>query len=223
MRTAIVTYKNDTLTERCVKSLDAVNEHDIVIYDNAAEESTAKLAADMGTGYRKLNRVPLAAVWNRACVDSFEEHGEVFILNNDTWGFEGMNALEQAIAGNRSTHGVFFIHQIPQKLYQPHPSWFSAFVMTDWCFRDVGPFDEGFEICNFEDDDYMVRLMLKQVKTVYVTGCTMLHDIGASSDQGDTARWDAFARNAQRFAQKWGFPRVRKEDPDFVFPGLTVF
>ncbi|WP_019638569.1 glycosyltransferase family 2 protein [Paenibacillus fonticola] len=74
-------------------------------------------------------------------------------------------------------------------------------------FEEVGYFDEGYEIGNFEDDDWILRLQL-QGKRLMIAGDTFVHHIGSVTmkslgQEGFAAVND---RNEQFFYKKWGNP-----------------
>lgn len=72
-------------------------------------------------------------------------------------------------------------------------------------FEDVGYFDEGYKIGNFEDDDWTLRLKL-QGKRLMIAGDTFVHHIGSVSMK--SLDEDCFAavnsKNEHFFQQKWG-------------------
>ncbi|AZK49164.1 glycosyltransferase family 2 protein [Paenibacillus lentus] len=75
-------------------------------------------------------------------------------------------------------------------------------------FEDVGYFDEGYQIGNFEDDDWMLRLQL-QGKRLMIAGDTFVHHIGSVTMKKLGAEGFAAvnAKNEHFFKQKWGNSR----------------
>lgn len=72
-------------------------------------------------------------------------------------------------------------------------------------FEEVGYFDEGYEIGNFEDDDWILRLQL-QGKRLMIAGDTFVHHIGSVTmkslgEEGFAAVND---KNEHFFREKWG-------------------
>ncbi|MBN3525574.1 glycosyltransferase family 2 protein [Paenibacillus apiarius] len=84
-------------------------------------------------------------------------------------------------------------------------------------FEATGFFDEGFEIGNFEDEDYIVRVRLNRRKLV-IARDTFIHHFGSASMKalGDKFQ-EVNNRNAAFFSKKWGNPydwihRVRERN-----------
>lgn len=223
MRIAVTSYHLDNLTRRCILGLLDSGCKRILLCDNVPEESTRELSIAFAVDYRGTQRIALSALWNKICAEAFDA-GEraVLILNNDTWHFRGIHALEMAVARNHHKYGVFFGIQQPERFYAPCPSWFSAFAMTSWCLEEVGPFDEGYWPCGWEDDDYMMRLAEKHIPTALVREFTFRHLSSPSSeirDRQEKEKNDAL--NQSRFTARWGLRRLDKESQDFRFPGMA--
>ncbi|GAA0133324.1 hypothetical protein YSY43_01640 [Paenibacillus sp. YSY-4.3] len=74
-------------------------------------------------------------------------------------------------------------------------------------FEEVGYFDEGYEIGNFEDDDWMLRLRL-QGKRLVIAGDTFVHHIGSVTMKrlGDERYVVVNRQNERLFHEKWGKP-----------------
>lgn len=75
-------------------------------------------------------------------------------------------------------------------------------------FEEVGYFDEGYKIGNFEDDDWMLRLQL-QGKRLMIAGDTFVHHIGSVSMKslGEEGFAAVNGKNEHFFQHKWGNPR----------------
>ena len=222
MRIAVTSYHLDNLTRRCITSLKK-SSGNITLYDNVPDGATMSVAHDLCVPYHGTNRIALAALWNMICREAFASGAfAVLILNNDTWHFRGIHTLEMAVARNHHKYGVFFGIQQPERFYAPCPSWFSAFVMTSWCLEEVGPFDEGYWPCGWEDDDYMMRLAEKHIPTALVKEFTFRHMSSPSSEIRDPAeRSENDERNQARFTDRWHLRRLDKESQDFRFPGMV--
>ncbi|WP_234404993.1 glycosyltransferase family 2 protein [Paenibacillus bouchesdurhonensis] len=72
-------------------------------------------------------------------------------------------------------------------------------------FEEVGYFDEGYKIGNFEDDDWILRLQL-QGKRLMIAGDTFVHHIGSVSMKslGEEGFAVVNGKNEQFYHQKWG-------------------
>lgn len=73
-------------------------------------------------------------------------------------------------------------------------------------FEGIGFFDEGFEIGNFEDDDYNIRVRLLG-KSLVMAQDSFIHHFGSMSMKvlGDQF-WEVNDRNQQFFIDKWQNP-----------------
>lgn len=87
---------------------------------------------------------------------------------------------------------------------------------------DIGYFDEGYEIGNYEDDDWTARLRL-QGKKMVIAGDTFVHHFGSMTMKGLGAHGfaEVNTRNHNFFQKKWGdlqawyirFPSLRAGRP----------
>jgi O-antigen biosynthesis protein len=71
--------------------------------------------------------------------------------------------------------------------------------------EQIGYFDEGYEIGNFEDDDWVARLRL-QGKRMVIAGDTFVHHYGSMTMKGLGSQGfqEVNARNHHFFNEKWG-------------------
>ncbi|MBA9084508.1 GT2 family glycosyltransferase [Fontibacillus solani] len=74
-------------------------------------------------------------------------------------------------------------------------------------FEQVGYFDEGYKVGNFEDDDWMVRIRF-QGKGMTIAGDTFVHHYGSMTmrELGSNGYIKVNTRNQQFFEEKWGSP-----------------
>jgi len=87
-------------------------------------------------------------------------------------------------------------------------------LMRRSTFEQVGYLDEGYEVGNFEDDDWNLRLRL-QGKRMRIAGDTFVHHIGSVTMKGlDKQQIMAVNdNNEQFFTRKWGnhYERIRSK------------
>lgn len=78
-------------------------------------------------------------------------------------------------------------------------------LMPRSTFEDVGYLDEGYEIGNFEDDDWILRLRF-QGKQMMIAGDTFVHHYGSVTMKGlgQQGFIQVNQRNEDFFTQKWG-------------------
>lgn len=78
-------------------------------------------------------------------------------------------------------------------------------LMPRSTFEDVGYLDEGYEIGNFEDDDWILRLRFQE-KQMMIAGDTFVHHYGSVTMKGlgQQGFIQVNQRNEDFFTQKWG-------------------
>lgn len=104
----------------------------------------------------KENGLGVAESWNHLI--SFNDvYDYMLILNDDIV----LNTSEQVIYDiiNKDDKNTFYVCQ--QK-----NNW-SAFLLSKFVYQKVGAFDENFDRCYYEDNDYYYRMLLKKVNYNY--------------------------------------------------------
>ncbi|MFU1793549.1 glycosyltransferase family 2 protein [Paenibacillus azoreducens] len=73
--------------------------------------------------------------------------------------------------------------------------------------KNIGYFDEGFRIGNYEDEDWMIRLRLRGLKLV-IAGDSFIHHFGSVSMKklGQEQFEEIHSQNEQYYTKKWGDP-----------------
>ncbi|WP_410771925.1 glycosyltransferase family 2 protein [Fontibacillus sp. BL9] len=97
-------------------------------------------------------------------------------------------------------------------------------------FEQIGYFDEGYEIGNYEDDDWMIRLRFLG-KKLKIAGDTFVHHYGSMTmkELGSQGFAEVNGRNENFFATKWGNPHVFLQRMDYLsrnsggVPGMVQF
>lgn len=88
--------------------------------------------------------------------------------------------------------------------WQPGPD-YSCFVTSLNLLRLIGPFDEGFNPCYFEDNDSHRRIQLAGYEAAALAPYWHFRSGTYRTDAAARARIDAsFEGNKQRYIQKWG-------------------
>ncbi|RCX19767.1 GT2 family glycosyltransferase [Fontibacillus phaseoli] len=84
-------------------------------------------------------------------------------------------------------------------------------------FEQIGYFDEGYEIGNYEDDDWMIRLRFLG-KKLKIAGDTFVHHYGSMTMKALGAHGfaDVNGRNENFFAEKWGDPHAFLQRVDYL-------
>ncbi|OPA80162.1 hypothetical protein BVG16_05295 [Paenibacillus selenitireducens] len=210
--------------------------YEIIVVDNASTDGTREYLKSLGRGIRyqieDFNRGFAGAV-NKGLMMA---HGKtIVLLNNDiivtkNWlsnmlaclhsdsniGLVGPNTNyvggEQLISVSYKTIEEMhaFAHQ-----YNVSDSgkWQRIDRLVGFCLlfhrsllEQTGYLDEGYEVGNFEDDDWVIRVRI-QNKALVIAGDTFIHHFGSQSMRElGTQFFTVNNRNQDFFHQKWGNP-----------------
>lgn len=137
----------------------------------------------------------VAASWNwlirRA---KHRGHTTYLILNDDVI----LQRTESEILYLIQKYGALNNFIRPQVFY----NW-SAFLINDYIFQKVGEFDESFQKCFFEDNDYEYRMRLAEINIRYEEALNPQVYLNSQSTLKDPLLGD-YITNREYFIQKWG-------------------
>jgi len=136
----------------------------------------------------------VAESWNELVIRAIKMGETNFlILNDDIILKSGEDAINEMIAkGDENT-----FHR-PHSLY----NW-SAFLLRESIFKKVGWFDEGFQKCYFEDNDYEYRMKLKGIRRKTEDALDPEVYQNSSSIKKDPSL-DNYLINREYYIKKWG-------------------
>lgn len=196
----IITCKNLIhYTAAAVDSIFTQHPHVVIIVDDHSTDQTKEWIRDLpelypGTTFYPIvdaNAPSLAAKWNIACTKAFEELecDAVLVCNNDIL-FNPITIDSLVARMRRGDVGMVTAHNLRGELQDPeqiltlpvtwepseapHPD-FSCFLLSRATYDRVGPFDENFIPCYFEDGDYHLRMGKAKVKAITYTGAPYYH------------------------------------------------
>jgi len=95
---------------------------------------------------------------------------------------------------------------VPENPTESESPDFSCFLLDKDTWDKVGPFDEAFVPCYFEDNDYHYRMMQAGIKAITTTAAPYYH-YGSKTQQsvpGGVCKGEQFMRNRQHFMSKHG-------------------
>ncbi|MFC4596964.1 glycosyltransferase family 2 protein [Cohnella hongkongensis] len=210
--------------------------YEIIVVDNASTDGTAEYLQSLGgqVRYRALEKnLGFAGAVN---VGMMMAKGKtILLLNNDTLVTENwlhnllacLNSDEAIGMVGPMTNFISGEQQIAvpytnladmpafaREFNRPDPSrWRRTERLTGFCllfrrelFEGIGYFDEGYEIGNFEDDDYNIRVRLLG-KSLVMAQDTFIHHFGSVSMKALGDRFqEVNDRNEQYFIEKWRNP-----------------
>jgi len=210
--------------------------YEIIVVDNASSDGTENYLRDLGgqVRYRVLeNNRGFAGAINVGMM--MAKGRTILLLNNDTLVTENwldnllacLNSDEKIgmvgpmtnyISGDQKIDvpytDVADMPQFAREFNKSDPaSWRRTDRLTGFCllfrrelFENVGYFDEGFEIGNFEDDDYNIRVRILGKSLVMATD-TFIHHFGSVSMKALGDRFqEVNDRNQLYFMEKWRNP-----------------
>ncbi|WP_372632117.1 glycosyltransferase family 2 protein [Cohnella sp.] len=210
--------------------------YEIIVVDNASTDGTAAYLQDLGgqVRFRVLEKnLGFAGAINVGMMMS--KGSTIVLLNNDTLVTENwldnllaclnsdetigmVGPMTNYISGEQKIDVPYTdIADMPafaKEYNQSNPSkWRRVDRLTGFCllfrrelFEAIGYFDEGFEIGNFEDDDYNIRVRLME-KSLVMAQDTFIHHFGSVSMKALGDRFqEVNDRNQQYFMDKWRNP-----------------
>ena len=163
----------------------------------------------------------VARAWNTALSYLFSLSGPRFVervlvcnsdivLRPDTFRWLESEQADFVTAVGSADRGSVKELSIPRAdAKRPHPD-FSCFMISRWCYGQVGPFDENFRIAFVEDSDYHMRMHNLGIRA-YSIDLPFWHVDGGSQTikrANESEREQIVkqaAANRMYFARKWGF------------------
>lgn len=207
--------------------------HEIIVVDNASTDGTGAYLQKIGSEvrYRVMDKnYGFAGAINAGLM--MAKGRTIVLLNNDTivtanWlsnmlrclnsddGIGMVGPITNYISGIQQVKVPYVsLSDMPKFARlnnRPNPSrWLQTDQLIGFCllfrrelFEEVGYFDEGFEIGNFEDNDYSVRVRLLG-KKLMIAQDSFIHHIGSVSIKAVGDRMvKVNNRNEQYFTRKW--------------------
>jgi len=207
--------------------------YEIIVVDNASTDGTGAYLQSIGSEirYRVMDRnYGFAGAINAGLM--MAKGRTIVLLNNDTllttnWlsnmlrclnsddGIGMVGPITNNISGIQRVKvpytSLSAMPEFARRNNRPDPSrWRETDQLIGFCllfrrelFEEVGYFDEGFEIGNFEDNDYSVRVRLLG-KKLMIAQDSFIHHIGSVSIKAVGDRMaNINNRNEQYFMRKW--------------------
>jgi GT2 family glycosyltransferase len=228
-------FNNGFYTYQCIKSIQANTSlpYEILLIDNASTDKwPTRLKAMKGIRYyRNKTNLGFAGAVNTGL--RLAKGNYLLILNNDVivsrfWlenllkpvqrgELDLVGPISNEISGpqkvNLAYNGLDEYH-IKSKHYTKANG--SKLMRTDrvvgFCmlfkreiFNDIGYFDERYEIGNFEDDDYCLRLKTKHYRMGFTHACYIHHYGSLSFKQNQFVYNDILNINREKFLEKWSY------------------
>lgn len=211
-----------------------------------------KLVSATFSHKRNEERWSCSKSWNYGVKDAFERgYDLVLILNNDVVLHpEAIDRLVEKFASQKKGHpghpfsqpelGMVTMMDITGECVEPkdifnkspkdfelvaeaeHPC-FSGFMINQECYERIGEFDEGFDPCYFEDNDYHRRIKLGGMKAIVLPTALFYHyGSRTQNESGDTPVCSSpqFEKLRAYYVAKWGGPPGH-ETWDSPFNGTT--
>jgi GT2 family glycosyltransferase len=147
----------------------------------------------------------VAASWNWLIKKAIKKgHDNFLVLNDDIVLKKYPEEIDAIIEGYK---GVFL---------RPRPAFnWSVFILSKYIFETVGEFDESFERCFYEDNDYEYRMKLLGFPIIFRDELSPDVYNNSESTKANPLLGD-FLGNREYYIQKWGgLPTEEKYDTPF--------
>lgn len=222
----IITCKNLVdMTRGAYESIATSHPHETIIVDDHSNDGTKSwLVSLAGTPHVHTLIDPptssLSEKWNLGISRAIHEECEAFLVCNNDIVFHPLT-IDALIArlsvgdvglvsahNRRGEYNEQTIAQcpIPEAPTESEGPDFSCFLLARSAYTTVGPFDEGFIPCYFEDNDYHYRLQQAGLRAIGYTGAPYFHygSRTQNSVKGGICPPPQFERNRSYFVQKHG-------------------
>ena len=138
----------------------------------------------------------VAASWNRLINLATSRGFENYLILNDDIMFTTEEHVVQRLIDTDNKRTFFRCQQ--------DYHW-SSFLLRKSVYDAVGPFDENFERCYFEDNDYEYRLKLEGIDVIFEKDLNPGHYKNSASIEREPLL-NNFVKNREYFVNKWGGP-----------------
>jgi len=142
------------------------------------------------------NKQPLgvAASWNWLIQKAIDRgHSHFLILNDDVILQRNEGEINRIVTDSAET-----------TFHRPHMIYnWSAFILNKTIYEKVGKFDESFNKCFFEDNDYEYRMQLAGIRINYCETLNPQVYLNSQSTLKDPLLGD-FINNRLYYINKWG-------------------
>lgn len=193
----VITCKNLwEYTSVALASIFTTHPYHIVVVDDGSTDYTKTGLKEFQAVEPRLSVITnptadsLSAKWNMGIALAFEQMCEaVLVCNNDI--ILNPVTIDALVARlGKGDVGMVTAHNLRGELARPedilafpvtyesteapHPD-FSCFLISKKTYEEVGPFDENFSPCYFEDGDYHLRMGKLHIKAITITGAPYYH------------------------------------------------
>lgn len=163
--------------------------------DQIQEDQDPLIRFYFGIVHRPASNMGVAASWNWLCETIFAAgHTHALILNDDVY----LGASQRAVSA--------IINDKPWAFQKTLRDDWCAFILPKTIYENVGPFDERFFPCYFEDRDYMRRMRHKGCSIVQTQVLNPAIYKSSQSVEKDKSLLQNFEKNKQLYIAIWGGP-----------------
>ena len=176
----------------------------IVVIDNSETGGAVQALQPMMDQYPSVHVIPrqqniLAAAWND--IMRLFDNDYVIIANDDV--IPHPQAIEALVTAGHDYPDYAMLNGSGHS-----GNSYSFFLLRQWAYRMIGPFDEHFIPAYFEDNDYDYRLKLLDLIRYEVINATFDHygsaTMRALDERAITKHHRSFGRNQRYYMKKWG-------------------
>lgn len=193
----------------------------IIIIDNSETGAGVLALQDLPKQYPNIHIIPritniLSGAWNDIMRMTSEDY--VILANDDV--IPHKHSIEALVTAAKDNPSVAMFNGSGHS-----GNSYSYFLLRQWAYQIVGPFDERFKPAYFEDNDYDWRLKVAGLIRQEVSTATFEHygsaTIKAMDSNQAKKQHNAFRRNQQYYLSKWG-ALPGNERYDLPFAGIDL-
>jgi GT2 family glycosyltransferase len=164
----------------------------IYIVDNGKQDINSKIKNANLTIFEPSNNLGVSASWNYLCDTIFEENDYAVILNDDIYLGRREHELDNLLTNHK------------KDFYTSTQDWCS-FILPKSTYTKVGKFDIDFYPAYFEDNDYMYRMQLAGLKSIFKIPflSPFLYKASMTLEKDPSIR-NGYINNARLYEEKWG-------------------
>ncbi len=138
----------------------------------------------------------VASSWNKLINLAHNRGHENYLILNDDIIYKGGESTLQKLIDSPDKNTFYRC--------RPAYNW-SCYLLRHSIYEKVGPFDEGFEVCYFEDNDYEYRMGLEGVRIKF-EDCLNPDVYLNSQSMAADPKLNNFVKNRAYYDTKWGGP-----------------
>ena len=213
-------------SRQCIQSIKSKNhELRILFIDNGSTDETlieaGKLVSNTFAHKRNEERWGVSQSWNFGILDAWSRGFDYcLVLNNDILLHEDcidrlVERFEKGDVGIVTAMDIQGECMLPTMIFDKHSKdyesvseaehpHFSAYMISKACWDTVGEFDEGFSPAYYEDNDYVQRMRIANIKAIVYPPALFYHYGSRTQNEALDKPIVDSSKTHRYFISKWG-------------------